>query len=129
MKVGDFGLAEDIYSTGYVRESSKTVKIPFKWMPPESLEEGLFSEKSDVVNIMFYHTVQRLRNLILFKEANNFIALCRYIYMYAILMIISYHNADDHTFNIIPVVIWGDMLGGVHFGQDSLPCPGSSHST
>ena len=48
--MGDFGLAEDMYSTGYVRECSKTVKIPFKWMPPESLEEGLFSEKSDVVH-------------------------------------------------------------------------------
>ena len=46
VKVGDFGLAEDMYST---RESSKTVKLPFKWMPPESLEEGFFSEKSDVV--------------------------------------------------------------------------------
>ena len=26
MKVGDFGLAEDMYGTGYVREDSKTVK-------------------------------------------------------------------------------------------------------
>ena len=49
MKVGDFGLAEDIYSTGYVREDNKTVKVPYKWMPPESLEDGLFSELSDVV--------------------------------------------------------------------------------
>ena len=48
-KVGDFGLAEDIYARGYVREDSKTVKVPYKWMPPESLEDGLFSEHSDVV--------------------------------------------------------------------------------
>jgi hypothetical protein len=48
VKVGDFGLAEDIYSTGYVREDNKTVKVPYKWMPPESLEDGLFSELSDV---------------------------------------------------------------------------------
>ena len=41
MKVGEFGLAEDMYGTGYVREDSKTVKIPYKWMPPESLEYGL----------------------------------------------------------------------------------------
>ena len=27
MKVGDFGLAEDIYARGYVREDSKTVKV------------------------------------------------------------------------------------------------------
>ena len=51
VKVGDFGLAEDMYSTGYVRDASKTVKVPYKWMPPESLEEGLFSEKSDVVSL------------------------------------------------------------------------------
>ena len=49
VKVGDFGLAEDIYSTGYVREDNKTVKVPYKWMPPESLEDALFSELSDVV--------------------------------------------------------------------------------
>ena len=49
VKVGDFGLAEDMYGRGYVREDSKTVKIPYKWMPPESLEDALFSEKSDVV--------------------------------------------------------------------------------
>ena len=53
MKVGDFGLAEDMYSTGYVRDASKTVKVPYKWMPPESLEEGLFSEKSDVVSATY----------------------------------------------------------------------------
>ena len=49
MRVGDFGLAEDMYCRGYVREESKTLKIPYKWMPPESLEDGLFSEMSDVV--------------------------------------------------------------------------------
>ena len=49
VKVGDFGLAEDIYARGYVREDSKTVKVPYKWMPPESLEDRLFSEHSDVV--------------------------------------------------------------------------------
>ena len=52
MKVGDFGLAEDMYSTGYVREGNKSVKIPYKWMPPESLEEGVFSESSDVVSLV-----------------------------------------------------------------------------
>ena len=49
VKVGDFGLAEDMYATCYVREKSKVVKVPYKWMPPESFEDGLFSEHSDVV--------------------------------------------------------------------------------
>ena len=50
VKVGDFGLAEDIYTSGYFRQDkSDAVKLPFKWMAPESLRDGLFSEKSDVV--------------------------------------------------------------------------------
>ena len=50
VKVGDFGLAEDMYTIGYVRDANKCLKVPFKWMSPESLEEGLFSEQSDVVS-------------------------------------------------------------------------------
>ena len=51
IKVADFGLAEDIYSSGYFRQdkSGSSVKLPFKWMALESLQEGLFSQKSDVV--------------------------------------------------------------------------------
>ena len=51
IKVADFGLAEDVYTKTYFRQdSSSSVLVPFKWMPPESLEEGVFSEKSDVVS-------------------------------------------------------------------------------
>ena len=50
MRVGDLGLAEDVYSQGYFRQGKDdAVKLPFKWMAPESLRDGLFSEKSDVV--------------------------------------------------------------------------------
>ena len=54
IKVADFGLAEDIHSSGYFRQnkSGSSVKLPFKWMAPESLQEGLFSEKSDVVRVL-----------------------------------------------------------------------------
>ena len=57
MKVGDFGLAENMYATGDVREDRGAVKVHYEWMPPESLEDGLFSEHSDVV----YYTETKMR--------------------------------------------------------------------
>ena len=51
VKVGDFGLTEDVYVRGYFRQDkSEVIKVPFRWMAPESLRDGLFSQKSDVVN-------------------------------------------------------------------------------
>ena len=48
--MSDFGLSEDIYNTGYFRmEKDDAVRLPFKWMAPESLNDHYFSEKTDVV--------------------------------------------------------------------------------
>ena len=59
MKVGDFGLAEDVYTTGYFRQGKDdAVKLPFKWMAPESLRDGLFNEKSDVVSLATFHMLK-----------------------------------------------------------------------
>ena len=50
IKVADFGLSEEVYTTGYFRQSmTDAVKLPFKWMASESLTDGLFNEKTDVV--------------------------------------------------------------------------------
>ena len=51
IKIADFGLSEDIYSKTYFRqgECGHSVKLPVKWMALESLQEGIFSEKTDVV--------------------------------------------------------------------------------
>ena len=52
IKVGDFGLSEDVYRTGYFRldKGSSGVRLPFKWLAPESIQDGVFNEKTDVVS-------------------------------------------------------------------------------
>ena len=55
VKITDFGLSEDVFMKQYFRQDSdrEVVKLPVKWMAPESLTDGHFSEKSDVVSIIY----------------------------------------------------------------------------
>ena len=46
--MADFGLARDIYSTEYYRVNQHAL-LPVKWMSLESLMDGYFDEKTDVV--------------------------------------------------------------------------------
>ena len=48
IKVADFGLARDIYSTEYYKMNQHTT-LPVKWMSLESLLDGFFDEKTDMV--------------------------------------------------------------------------------
>ena len=48
IKIADFGLAKDVYSTEYYRVDKHT-RLPVKWMALESLLDGYFDEKTDVV--------------------------------------------------------------------------------
>ena len=51
--MADFGLSKGLYEKLYFREDRKEgVKLPFKWMAIESLEDGVFSEKTDVVSML-----------------------------------------------------------------------------
>ena len=50
VRVGDFGLARDIYSHLYYR-ADKHSQIPVKWSAPEVLSDGLCTEQSDVVSL------------------------------------------------------------------------------
>ena len=51
IKVADFGLAESLDSSkDYFRQDKdNAVKLPIKWLALESIHDGIFSEKSDVV--------------------------------------------------------------------------------
>ena len=57
IKVSDFGLSEDIYARNYFRqgtlgeEGEAPVKLPVRWMAVESLNDRIFTEKTDVVSV------------------------------------------------------------------------------
>ena len=51
IKVADFGLSVNIGAKEYYRLTKHVdVKLPVKWMAPESLSDYMFSEMSDVVS-------------------------------------------------------------------------------
>ena len=98
IKVADFGLTEDIYTKNYFRQGKdSSVKLPMKWMAPESLNDCIFTEASDVVSCLSQSIVNSL--------PSSFSHFCS----------ISFHSRSVPSFLSSPVVIWCDMLGGVHW--------------
>lgn len=47
VKISDFGLSRDIYSSDYYRVQSKSL-LPVRWMPSEAILYGKFTTESDV---------------------------------------------------------------------------------
>ena len=48
VKIGDFGLAREIYSMHYYKQMSSNKLLPIRWMSPESICDGIYTSKSDV---------------------------------------------------------------------------------
>ncbi|XP_068190267.1 neurotrophic tyrosine kinase, receptor, type 2b [Antennarius striatus] len=47
VKIGDFGMSRDVYSTDYYRVGGHTM-LPIRWMPPESIMYRRFTTESDI---------------------------------------------------------------------------------
>lgn len=47
VKIGDFGMARDVYETDYYKKESKGL-LPVRWMAPESLADGVFTSDTDI---------------------------------------------------------------------------------
>lgn len=47
VKIGDFGLARDVYRNDYYRKEGEGL-LPVRWMAPESLIDGVYTTQSDV---------------------------------------------------------------------------------
>ena len=51
IKVADFGLAESVGVKEYFRQDEDSpVRLPLKWLALESINDYIFSEKTDVVS-------------------------------------------------------------------------------
>lgn len=48
VKIGDFGLAREVYGKDYYRLGEKRGLLPVRWMAPESITDCVFNTKSDV---------------------------------------------------------------------------------
>lgn len=53
VKIADFGLSRDVYESGFYEKKDKNGKLPIKWMSPESIKNGIYNNKTDVVS---HHT-------------------------------------------------------------------------
>ena len=52
----DFGLAKNMHGTDYFRQGKgegEDEEVPIKWMAPESLEEDIYTEATDVVSLNY----------------------------------------------------------------------------
>ena len=64
IKVADFGMTEDTYVRNYFRrnksEGGSEETVPIRWMAPESIENDLYTERTDVVSALLIDQLMHL---------------------------------------------------------------------
>ena len=67
IKVSDFGLSKRVFENkDYFRLKDSGTKLPIKWLSPESFQDGVFSEKTDVVRCLCQNNENL--HLVIFKS-------------------------------------------------------------
>ena len=77
IKVGDFGLTQDIYDTNYYRRGKNEAsneRVPIRWMAPESIEEDVYNEKTDVVRTFTRRHIHYFLTLLV-----NYVLRCKHV--------------------------------------------------
>lgn len=112
IKVADFGLTEDVYTSNYFRQGKDVkVKLPMKWMAPESLHDGVFTEQTDVVS---NYNNDHCDGLGLYMA---YMAVYYTVCIYALNEAYYSFHIPTHTV----VVIWSDLLGDIQRRTKSIP--------
>uniref|UniRef100_A0A915PX02 receptor protein-tyrosine kinase n=1 Tax=Setaria digitata TaxID=48799 RepID=A0A915PX02_9BILA len=83
VKIGDFGMARDIYYHEYYKPAGKRL-MPVRWMAPESLMDGKFTMKSDVW-IQFESVNDKKSE----KYEGNAAAICPWVWSFMCFMLTS----------------------------------------
>ena len=132
-----------MYGKAYFKQDLHTVKLPVKWMSLESLKEGKFSEKSDVVCFPTHYIGASLSepHILCSKSYNSvscfsvyisFISQCTAVARRRIIITVkekrTIHQIKPppiitavlNTFSFSAVVIWSDLLGDFHSRRQTL---------
>ena len=66
IKIADFGLTEYMYASNYFRcdksEVGSEEKVPIRWMAPESIENDIYNERTDIVSMQGHLSLESPSN-------------------------------------------------------------------
>ena len=118
IKVADFGLTEDMYLRNYFRrdksEGGSEEKVPIRWMAPESIENNIYNERTDVVSVFII--ISHLIIYIMYCSVTVFVLTV----IKPVQNVKCMNTLTRFMYNFLIVGIWSDLLGGIHMWRSPL---------